>query len=79
MHYVLSICTGFVPSQEARLLPGTSIPHHGDSPVTEGTHQQDTAKEARLDVRNVPGQIAEMAGERAKGGEGPSVKPRRGP
>lgn len=75
MRYVLSICTGFVLSQEARLLPGTSVPHHGDSSVTEATHQQDSANEARLDVRNVPGQIAEMAGERARGGEGPSAKP----
>lgn len=65
MHCVLSIRIGFVLSQEARLLPGTSVSHHGDSPVAEGTHQQDSANEAGLDVRNVPGQIAEMAGERA--------------
>lgn len=49
------------------LPPGT--PHH-----SVGTHQQDRANQTRLDERNIPEKIAEMAEERAKGGEGPSVE-----
>lgn len=39
-----------------------------------GNHQQDRANQTRLDERNIPEKIAEMAEERAKGGEGPSVE-----
>lgn len=59
MHRVCPVPGGGLP-------PGT--PHH-----SVGTHQQDRANQTRLDERNIPEKIAEMAEERAKGGEGPSV------
>lgn len=69
--YLYRVCP--VPGSKA--VSQDPIPHHGGSPVTDGTHQQGSTNETRLDVRKVPGQISEMARQRTKG-EGPNVEPR---